>query len=253
MRGESAWRVGLGLTAAITAPGRAVTRVGFRAASGGWQSSLMAPVRQPVEAVARAAEERGGREDQRLIADARKASNDLLDWFAGQLLDGDTLERLIAIAAERGTGMRTADAILAGDGAEQLLVHLADQPGLDAIIARVLGSEAFEERLAALLDDPALERLLARVLASRFADRATDQLLASDELRRIVAYVARSEEVRGALQAQSAGLATEVAGEIRDRSSTVDDALERRARRLLRRRPRTVPVAEVADAGPIGP
>jgi hypothetical protein len=92
-----------------------------------------------------------------------------------------------------------------------------------------------------------LERLLARVLDSRFADSATDQVLASEELRRIVAHVAASEEVRTALQAQSAGLATEVAGEVRDRTNTIDDALERSVRRLLRRRPRAAPVAEIVD------
>ena len=241
------WRVGLGMAAATAAPGRVVAGAGLRAAAAGWRNAALAPVRRPIDAVIRAAEQRGARDEPRVLAGARRASSEVVARATALALDGDTLERLLDIAAERRAGIRVADALLAGEGAERLVTHVLDQPAFDALVARALGSEAFERRVAALLDDPALERLLARALDSRFADSATDQVLASDELRRVVAHVAGSEEVRGALQIQSAGLATEVADEVRDRTTTVDDALERAVRRLLRRRPRTAPVAEIVD------
>jgi hypothetical protein len=246
------WRVGLGMAAAAAAPTRAVAGAGLHAAAAGWETPVFAPLRRPVGALIRAAEERGARDEPRLLAGTRRASSELLARLAALLLDGDTLERLLAIAAERRAGIRVADALLAGEGTERFVSHVLDQPALDALVARALGSQAFEQRVVALLDDPALERLLARALASRFADSATEQMLASDELRRVVAHVAASEEVRGALESQTAGLATEVAEGVRDRTATVDDSLERTVRRLLRRRPRDAPVTEVVDEGIAG-
>jgi hypothetical protein len=68
-------------------------------------------------------------------------------------------------------------------------------------------------------------------------------VLASEELERVVAHIASSDEVRAALQRQSESMAGEVADGLRDRTATVDDRLERTARRLLRRRARAVVVA----------
>jgi hypothetical protein len=247
------WRVGLGATIALARPARAAAGLGVRVAAAGWQSRVLWPVRYPVGALLGAAEESGLRDEARLLEEGRRASAELLERVVAELLDGDTLERVITVAAERQVGMRATDALLAGDGAERLATYLLEQPALDALVARVIGSEAFDARLAALLDDPALERVVARTLASRFADAATEQVLASDELRRVVAHVAASDEVRQALSAQSAGLATDMADEIRDRTTTADDVLERGVRRILRRRPRSAPTTEIADAPAAGP
>jgi hypothetical protein len=251
--GAALLRVGLGATVALARPARAAAGVGLRVAAVGWQSRALWPVRYPLGALLAAAEQSGLRDEARLLEEGRRASADLIERIVAELLDGETLERLIAIAGEHRVGIRAADALLAGDGAERLVAHLVDQPALDTLVARVIGSEAFDARVVALLDDPALERLLARALASRFADAATEQVLASDELRRVVAHVAASDEVRQALSAQSAGLATDVADEIRDRTTTADDVLERGVRRILRRRPRGAPTTEIADAPASGP
>ncbi|MGZ4270878.1 MAG: hypothetical protein ACXVFN_07980 [Solirubrobacteraceae bacterium] len=245
--GVSPLRVGLGIAAAATDSGRAVAGAGLRVAAFGWRRAVVAPVRRPVGAVLRAADQRGARDEPRVVAEVRRTSSDVLARVVDYVLEGDTLERLVALSADRDAGIRVADAILAGEGAERLVSHVLEQPALDELIARAIGSEAFERRLAALLDDPALERLLARALASRFADTATEQVLASEELHRVVAHIAASEEVRAALQSQSMGMATEVAGEVRGRTATADDKLEHGVRRLLRRSPRSAPVTEVAD------
>ena len=62
-----------------------------------------------------------------------------------------------------------------------------------------------------------------------------DRLRASDELSRTVESIATSHAVRSALQSQSTGMAREVAEGVRTRTADVDNALERTARRLLRR------------------
>lgn len=86
-------------------------------------------------------------------------------------------------------------------------------------------------------------------MASRFAQSATDQVLASEELRRVVRHVARSEEVRDALHAQTHGLIDDAGDQLRDRTAAVDDRMEGAARRLLRRHARPAPLASF-DEGP---
>jgi hypothetical protein len=120
-----------------------------------------------------------------------------------------------------------------------------EEPRVRALLEREVAERAAAELVASPLVDralasPELEALLVRVMQSTLVDDLTEQVLASEELQRIVEHVAQSEEVRRALRAQSAGLADEVAGEMRTRSASADDAAERFAHRLLhpRRRPR---------------
>ena len=262
-------RVGLGVAGALAGAGRDVASAGVHAAAAGWRTPLAAPVRRPTRAFVAAAERRGAREETRLLTEAGQTAADLfarvaagplfdhavralvearvLERVVAELLDGESLERVLAIAGERRAGIRAADAVLSGDGVERLLAHVVDQPAVDQLVERTLASAAFEERVVAVLDQPALERVLERVLASRFAHSATEQLLASDELRRVVGHVAASAEVRDALQAQTHGLAEEVSDQLRDRTATVDDRMEGVARRLLRRHARVPPVAGFDD------
>lgn len=57
-------------------------------------------------------------------------------------------------------------------------------------------------------------------------------------MQRIVEHIANSPEVRAAIAQQSLGLADAVGDQVREKSVTADDVLERFARRLLRRAPR---------------
>jgi hypothetical protein len=172
----------------------------------------------------------------------------VLERVTAEALEGEALERVLAIAADRRAGIRAADAVLADDSVERLLAHIVEQPAVDRLIERALASPAFEQRVAAVLEEPALQRVLERALASSFAQSATDQLLASEELRRVVGHVARSEEVREALASQTHGLVDDVSDELRDRTATVDDRIEGLARRLLRRHARPVPFEGPAPA-----
>jgi hypothetical protein len=63
-----------------------------------------------------------------------------------------------------------------------------------------------------------------------------NRALYSKELDRVVSHIAESDQVRTALTQQSAGLADEVADQLRARTIAADDMLERFARALLRRR-----------------
>ena len=89
----------------------------------------------------------------------------------------------------------------------------------------------------ALLASPGLERVIVQVMKSRLVDDLTDRVLVSDELQRVVTQVAQSPAIRSAIAASSAGLAVEVAGQVRTRTVGADATVERAARRLLRRKP----------------
>jgi hypothetical protein len=84
-----------------------------------------------------------------------------------------------------------------------------------------------------------MERLVAQILDSRLIDASVARVLAGDELWLIVDEVAQSPAVTQAITHQSASFADQVAIEIGERSRRADDRLERGARRLFRRRPRS--------------
>jgi hypothetical protein len=92
--------------------------------------------------------------------------------------------------------------------------------------------------VAHIVESPGFERLVLSVARTETFDRLLDRVLYSEELHRVVTHIAESEEVRGALTQQSAGLADEVADQVRVRAMAADALLERFARSLIRRSPR---------------
>jgi hypothetical protein len=133
---------------------------------------------------------------------------------------------------------------------EQLRLRAATQGGVTELAVGVVVDHAIVERaVAELLRGGVIEDVAEQVATSRLpahledspalaqlVDEMIDRLLASEQLQRVVAHIARSQEVRDALTAQPATLATELAGEMRARTALADDTAERVARRLLRRR-----------------
>ena len=124
----------------------------------------------------------------------------------GVILEAEALERLLAVAAERRIVERATDAALA---------------------------------------DGTLERLVERVLESHVAAEVAAQVVESEPVRQVVTSIARSPEVQDAIQAQGMGLANELAGQIRERTSRVDNTLEGAARRLTRRSAARDPVVRL--------
>jgi hypothetical protein len=123
-------------------------------------------------------------------------------------------------------------------------------PVVDASVRALDAARIPERAIDALIESGGADRLIAYLFESGLFGKLTDRLLASDELDRIVSQVAQSDEVLAALRSQSLGLADEVAGEVRGRADTVDDVLERVARRLLRRPARPNPVAKIEPSRP---
>jgi hypothetical protein len=163
----------------------------------------------------------------RPVADlAGRTTLAVLDAVLDSRYTDEAVRRIIASRlAERAVGY-------ALDSSDELIAAEA----LEGAIRRTLESPETERLLQNVVDSPAMERLVARAVDSRLIDAVTDQLLESEELWLLVEEIARSPAVTEAISHQSIGFADQVAGEVRARSVRADAALERVARRVLRRR-----------------
>ncbi len=105
-----------------------------------------------------------------------------------------------------------------------------------AVARQFLSEVADSEIVVQVLNDPALTRLLTQIFESDFASDLTDKLLASEQLQEVIQYIASAPEVREVIAQQTAGIADDLADNLRGRTVIADDAAERLARALLRRR-----------------
>src|SRR5207247_10023132 len=128
---------------------------------------------------------------------------------------------------------------------EQAIVRAVASPAVERALVRVLQGPAVEEAMRGALDSPAVERAVIDALDSELVDTVWQRLLASDEAQKLVERIAEAPEVRAALAAQSVGLLEDIARQIRRAARRLDDAGERIARWVVRRRPRTEPTGHV--------
>jgi hypothetical protein len=171
----------------------------------------------------------------------------------------DTVARLEHRGREGLEEGRQATREALADTIQAVVAYLARSPQVDALIQAKV-----REVIAALIDDQALaalvrsqvERTLADLGASAalaeliraHGDRYFEHLAQSSErlqalIRtegdRYITYLnAHPEAVQNLVQAQGAGLAGEVIDQVRERTVTLDSALELVARRLFGREPR---------------
>jgi hypothetical protein len=113
------------------------------------------------------------------------------------------------------------------------------------LVERVAASQLAGRALRAALEGPLVEALARDLVRYRVADRllsedlveqTTTRVLESRELWLLVEEIVQSPAVTAAITRQSVGFADQVAGGVRTRSRSADAWLERRARRILRRR-----------------
>ena len=99
-------------------------------------------------------------------------------------------------------------------------------------LARSIAEHHVLERVAAeLADSGALDSAVEKALASPRTKQMVDRLVNSPEFKQALKDVVSSPEVRKALTEQSAGLAGDLAGDIRRRSVELDGSIEARVRR----------------------
>ncbi|MFZ0090528.1 MAG: hypothetical protein WAL63_13525 [Solirubrobacteraceae bacterium] len=151
-----------------------------------------------------------------------------------------TAERSRAEAQATGATLlaRVGDQLIRSGLADEVVDRLLLSGVFDRMVVVVINHPATERLLAEILEDPGMERLITRVMDSHLVQALTTQLLASEEMQLLLEYVMRSPELRAALGEQTAGLAGDMAVGVRARTVVADDAAERFARSLFRRRRR---------------
>lgn len=85
------------------------------------------------------------------------------------------------------------------------------------------------------LESESVERATERVLDSELVDRVWQKVLESDEAQQLVERVAEAPEVRSAITSQGVGLLEDLRRSARQAARTLDDGLDRFARRLARK------------------
>jgi hypothetical protein len=127
------------------------------------------------------------------------------------------------VEAGRGLERRTVQRVLDSPEVERLPSAALDSPWTQAAIKNALASDGAKQLVASLFE-------------SGLFDEIIDRLLESDALWRMVDELASSPAVTAAITQQGLGFADQVGDVARARSRIADDWLERRARRLTRRR-----------------
>jgi hypothetical protein len=150
-----------------------------------------------------------------VIAD-RLLEDGIAERLAARLLSGPELDRIAVLAIESAV-LRT-EAALASPAVERLVAIALTSPGMERLVSQVITSQVVEDAVTRLIDD------------------TTARLPDSEPLWQLIDVIAQSPAVTEAITQQSVGFADQLAGDVRERTRTVDDRLERGARRLLRRR-----------------
>jgi uncharacterized RDD family membrane protein YckC len=114
-------------------------------------------------------------------------------------------------------------------------------PELSRLIDRALAQSLPEELVQSVVEHHVLERIATEFAATGELDRVVDQALASpradelvdkivnsEEMRRAIREIVSSKEVRDAVTAQTAGLAEELAGEVRAGARHLDNCVGRK-------------------------
>lgn len=109
----------------------------------------------------------------------------------------------------------------------------------DRVLTSQLAEDVRERVIARALDSPDAEPLVSRLIDSHLVEAAMLDLLENEGLWILVEEIARSPAVTQAISQQGLGFADQMAGVVRQRSLTADERMERFARRLARRPPRT--------------
>jgi len=148
-----------------------------------------------------------------------------------------------------GAGVRGARSVGKATGidqavqvaAEEAMVAAVESEAVERALLRVLQGPVVEEAVNGALESEAVKRALIEALDSELVDEVWLRLLASDEVQRLVERIAEAPEVRAAISAQSVGFVEDIGHTIGDGTEQVDNFIERIARRILFRRPRTEP------------
>lgn len=160
-----------------------------------------------------------------------------------------------AARAWRGSIEEAVDDVLTAPELSRVIDRALAGPLPEELARSLVRHRVLERVVDELVKSGEIERLVTAALASPRTLEATDSVLASEQMQHALGHVASSPELREAVQRQTAGLAEEVVGGLRESAVRLDG----RAEELVRRPPRaetpreaglvTRAVALATDAG----
>jgi hypothetical protein len=157
----------------------------------------------------------------------------------------------VAVRRRAAEQLGQTTVILVDRGLDWRYIDMAVQHVIESALAERTVVRALERiDWARVLESPAAERVATQFVQSRVVQEAVarvvddtvDRLRDSPAMWSLLEDVMQSSVVAEAIAQQGAGFADQVGDQVRERSRTVDDKLERAAWRLLGRRAR--PAAE---------
>lgn len=125
--------------------------------------------------------------------------------------------------------------------AEEAMVAAVESEAVERALVRVLQGPLVEEAVHGALESEPLKRALIEALDSEMVDEVWRRLLASEEAQRLVERIAEAPELRAAISAQSVGFVEDIGHTIGNTTRRLDGAVERVARRIAFRKPRSEP------------
>ncbi len=148
-----------------------------------------------------------------------------------------------------GAGVRGARSVGKATGidraveaaAEEAMVAAVESDAVERALVRVLQGPLVEEAARGALESDAVKQALIEALDSEMVDEVWRRLLASEEAQRLVERIAEAPELRAAISAQSVGFVEDIGHTIGDTTRRLDSAIERVARRIAFRKPRSEP------------
>lgn len=148
-----------------------------------------------------------------------------------------------------GAGVRGARSVGKATGidravevaAEEAMVAAVESEAVERALVRVLQGPLVEEAARGALESDAVKHALIDALDSEMVDEVWRRLLASNEAQRLVERIAEAPELRAAISAQSVGFIEDIGHTIGNATRDLDEVVERVARRITFRKPRSEP------------
>ena len=150
---------------------------------------------------------------------------------------GDSLAERIVSGGSRSAG-RIAGATGLDQVIEDAIVRAVESETTERALARIINGPVVTQAVEEALASERVEEALLETVDSEMVDRVWARVLQSDETELLIKRIAESPEIRDAIASQGVGLITDLGIEVRAVTARLDDWVERRLARILRRDPR---------------
>ena len=149
------------------------------------------------------------------------------DSFAERIVSGGSR------GAKRIAGVTGLDQAI-----EDAIVRAVESETTERALARIINGPVVTQAVEEALASKRVEEALIETVDSEMVDRVWARVLASDETELLIKRIAESPESRDAIASQGVGLITDLGIEIRAVTARIDDWVEKRLAKILRRDPR---------------